>query len=256
MQTKNSLNPQPWWVQIYSLLYIELTNWRWSWRSMIITGTLAPVLSILGLGVFARASGPEALAYVLTGNLVLSLMFGNMNAIQGHVTFLRFRGTLEYFATLPVRRSNLVLAMVLAFLLLSLPSLLVTLALGAWVLGVPVHLSPWLLLVIPLTALPLSGIGALVGASVRVPEYGDSLTLILTLVLTGLGPVVIPPDRLPGWMLVLGRFSPATYAASAFRQSVLGPLTERFWLDLAVLLVAGVVVFVLVNRKLDWRTEL
>jgi ABC-2 type transport system permease protein len=35
------------------------------------------------------------------------------------------------------------------------------------------------------------------------------------LVMLGLGPVLIPPDRLPGIMLILGRLSPATYAASA-----------------------------------------
>ncbi len=243
------------WTQLTSLLFIELTNWRWSWRAMVITGVFAPVVSILGLGIFARDSGPLALSYVLTGNLVLSLMFGNMNAIQGHVTFLRFRGTLDYFATLPVFRPALVLAMVIAFLALSTPSLIAALLLGVAFLRVPVHVHPIVLVVIPLSALPLSGIGALIGASVRVPEHGDSLTLIMTLLLTGLGPVVIPPDRLPAVLIFLGRFSPATYAASAMRQALLGPLTGRIWLDLGVLALFSAGVLWLVTKKLDWRQE-
>ena len=242
-------------TQLTSLLYIEMTNWRWSWRAMIIAGTFAPVLSILGLGIFARDSGPLALSYVLTGNLVLSLMFGNMGAIESHVTFLRFRGTLEYFATLPIRRSMLVLAMMIAFLVISTPSLIVTLLLGVWFLGVPVHPHPLLLVVIPLCAVPLSGIGALIGASVSAPEHGNSLIVIVTLLLTGLGPVVIPPDRLPPLLLFLGNFSPAAYAASAMRQVLLGPLTPQLWLDLGVLAGLSVVIFAIVSKKLDWRQE-
>lgn len=260
MQTKTSPEPaalpgSSLLVQFTSLLYIEMTNWRWSWRGMIVTGMFAPVLSILGLGVFARDSGPLALAYVLTGNLVVSIMFGNMHAIAHHIVFLRFQGTLEYLATLPIRRSMLVLAILCAFLALSAPSLVTTLLLGVWFLGVPVHPHPLLLLVIPLCAVPLSGIGAMVGASVRTPEHSGSIMLIFTLLLTGLGPVVVPPDRLPSILIFLGHFNPATYAASAMRQVLLGPLTPQLWIDLGVLTLVGTCVFMVVSKKLDWRQE-
>lgn len=242
-------------VQFTSLLYIEMTNWRWSWRGMVVTGALAPLLSILGLGVFARDSGPLALAYVLTGNLVMSIMFGNMHAIAHHIVFLRFQGTLEYLATLPIRRSMLVLAILCAFLMLSAPSLISTLLLGIWFLGVPLQPHPLLLLVIPLCAVPLSGIGAFVGASVRTPEHSGSIMLIFTLLLSGLGPVLVPPDRLPPILILIGRLNPATYAASAMRQVLLGPITPQLWVDLGVLLGLGVVIFAIVSKKLDWRQE-
>jgi ABC-2 type transport system permease protein len=248
------LRPPAWWVELGSLLFIELNNWRWSWRSMLVTGTLAPVLSILALGIFARDSGPLALAYVFTGNLVLSLIFGNMRSIQSLMVFLRFRGTLDYFATLPVRRSMVLLAMVLAFLLLAALSLLVTLVLGVVFLHVPVSIHPLVLLVIPLCALPLSGIGVLIGAIARAPEEAGALNLVVTLLLTGVGPVIIPSDRLPGWLISLGFLSPATYAASALRQVLLGPLTPRLWLDVGMLVGLGVGIFWLVTRKLDWRS--
>lgn len=67
--------------------------------------------------------------------------------------------------------------------------------------------------------------------------------------------MVIPPDRLPGFMIVLGRLSPATYAASALRQTFLGPVTGQITIDLAVLLVAGLIVFGLVVKRLDWRVS-
>jgi ABC-2 type transport system permease protein len=240
-------------VQLWDLFLIELTNWRWSWRSLLLTGTITPLFSIVGLSVFARDAGPEALGYVLTGNLVVSLMFGNMGNVESHFSFMRLRGVLEYFAALPVRRALLVLAVALAFLLLSLPSLLVTLLVGSLLLDVRMALHPLLALVIPACALSLSGIGAFIACRVRDPSQGSALSLLATIAMAALGPVVVPPSRLPGVMVVLGYLSPATYAASAFRQALLGPVTWRMGLDLGFLACTTAVVYLLVGRTMDWR---
>jgi len=71
--------------------------------------------------------------------------------------------------------------------------------------------DPLLLLVIPLAAIPLAGVGALIGVSFRNPELANSVSLLVTLALVSLGPVVVPPDRLPPLLLTLGWLSPATY---------------------------------------------
>jgi ABC-2 type transport system permease protein len=99
----------------------------------------------------------------------------------------------------------------------------------------------------------MAGFGALIGSVARTPQEAGSLSLLITMIMLGLGPVLIPPARLPDVVLVLGRFSPATYAASALRQALLGPLTERIFLDLAVLVGVTVIVLWLVGRKMDWR---
>ena len=85
------------------------------------------------------------------------------------------------------------------------------------------------------------------------PQDVGSVSLLVTFLMLGLGPVVIPPDRLPGVVLFLGRFSPATYAASAVRQTLLGPLTWQIAFDLAALVGFTLVTFWLVGRKMDWR---
>jgi ABC-2 type transport system permease protein len=242
-------------AQLWDLLLIQLSNWRWSWRSLAITSTIAPLLSMLALGSFAQDTGPQALAYILTGNLVLSLMFGNLSKVCSNFTFMRTSGTLHYFAALPIQRSMVILATVLAFLMLSLPSLAVTVLLGSLILHVPLVAHPLLLVVIPLAAVPLSGIGALIATSARTPEEATTLSNLLTFFLLGFGPVLIPPERLPGFMNSLGWVSPATYAASALRQTLLGPLTGRLALDVAVLILLSIAVFWLVSRRMDWRSN-
>ncbi len=240
-------------VQFVDAFLIELTNWRWSWRALLVLGTITPLFGLVGLGVFARDSGREALAYVQAGNLVMGLMFSNMGNVQNHLMYMRFSGMLDYFAALPLRRTVLILAILSAFLLLSLPSLLANIVLGALILRVPLHVSPLLVLVVPLCALPLAGIGALIGTQMRTPQSGNTVHLLVTMALLCLGPVMIPPSHLPPFMTVLGYFSPATYAASAFRQTLLGPITGQLWVDLLVLLGLTVGIFWLVDRKLDWR---
>jgi ABC-2 type transport system permease protein len=252
MQIRNLRRPSI-LVQLVDLFLMEFTNWRWSWRSMIVLGMIAPLASILALGVFARDSGQEALTFVLSGNIVLALMFENLDKVQSHFGFMRFQGTLDYYATLPIQKHIVILAVVCAFFLLSLPSLAVTIILGSFVLGVSLTLSPTILIVFPACAVPMAGIGALIGTTARTSQEAGSLSLLITVVMLGLGPVVVPPDRLPDIMLVLGRFSPATYAASALRQALLGPVTRQIVYDLAVLAGFGAMIFGLVGRKMDWR---
>lgn len=240
-------------TQLVDVLLIELTNWRWSWRSMIVIGTLSPVLSMVALGVFARDSGKESLSYVLVGNVVLAIMFNIMSNVESHVSFMRIHGMLDYFATLPVRKMALIPSLVTAFLLISLPALAATLIAGSLLLGVPLHISPLVLLVVPICAMPLAGIGALIGARARTPMEANSINFLVMFLLLSIGPVIVPPQKLPAIMLILGRFSPATYASSALRQVLLGPITGQFTIDIAVLLGVTIVVYWCVSKAIDWR---
>ena len=244
---------QPVLVQLVDLFLIELTNWRWSWRHALVTGTITPLFTIIALGAFARDDGGETLAYVMTGNIVVSLLFGTLNTVHSHIEWLRFYGGLDYFATLPIQRYALVLAIAMTFLLFSLPSLVITMCLGSLLLRVPIALHPLVVIVVPLCALSLAGVGAMLGLIGRVPGESRNLTSVLTLLMIALGPVVIPPERLPGFAVVLGCLSPATYAASALRQTTVGPLTTRIALDLAVLAGMTVLFLWLVGRKMGWR---
>jgi ABC-2 type transport system permease protein len=245
---------QPFLIQLVDLTLIQLTNWRWSWRSMVIISMIFPILSIGALGIFARNSGPDALAYVVTGNIVLSLLFRTVGQVSNNFSYMRVVGMLDYFATLPIYRSALILASVFAFLLLSLPSTLWTLALGALILRIPLAISPWIIVVIPLVSLTLCGLGALIGLVGRTPQEVDSISTLTTFLLLAVGPVIIPADALPGIVQVIGLFSPATYAASALRQVVLG-LPDR--IPLAVDMLALTVLLIgflwLVAQRIDWR---
>ncbi|MBW4504731.1 MAG: ABC transporter permease [Scytonema hyalinum WJT4-NPBG1] len=106
---------------------------------------------------------------------------------------------------------------------------------------------------IPLCVLPLAGLGALIGTNARTPQESDSFSLLLTMVMLFIGPVIIPDNRLPDILLYIGRLSPATYAASALRQTLLGPITGQVVVDLTALVGFSLLTFWWVGLKLDWR---
>ncbi|MEZ4636655.1 MAG: hypothetical protein R2856_17115 [Caldilineaceae bacterium] len=86
------------------------------------------------LGSFARDLGNDALAYILTGNIVLALLFEHQGKLTSHFSFMRMAGALDYFATLPVQKMVLILAAWAAFFILFIPVLLTTLVGGMLIL--------------------------------------------------------------------------------------------------------------------------
>ena len=149
-------------------------------------------------------------------------------------------------------RFTLLTAVIAAFFLLALPSVLATILIGSRILGISLAIHPLLIVVIPLCALPVSGIGALIGLKARNYAEAGSFNLLLTFALLALGPVIIPPGRLPNFLLLLGQFSPTTYASSALRQVLLGPITGQLWWDIGALVGFTVVSFMGVDRLLQW----
>lgn len=214
-----------------------------------------PLFLVVLLGVFANTQERDALVYILTGNMVIGLLFGTMTRIIQRVEFLRFGGGLDFFATLPVQRFLFVFAMVASFLVFSLPSLVLTLTVGALWLQLPLALHPLLLLVIPLCTIPLAGVGVLLGLISRNWGEASSWGFVVSLLFSVLGPVMIPSDRLPAMLILLGHLSPATYAASALRQVVMGPVIGRIVVDLVVLVGMSVLLLWWVERKMSWREE-
>lgn len=240
-------------VQWWDLFLMELTNWRWSWRLTMIAGALMPLFFLLMLGIFAAGSDRNTLAYLLTGNMVIGLLFGTLTRIVNRVEFLRFGGGLDFFATLPIRRFLFVFAMISSFSLFSLPAMALTLILGALWLALPIHLHFLLMVVIPLCTVPLAAVGVMLGLGSRTWGEASSWSFVVSLLFSILGPVMIPPDRLPTALVGIGYLSPATYAASALRQVVIGPVTGRLALDMAAL--GGVAILLLwwIEQKMQWR---
>ncbi|MYS94137.1 MULTISPECIES: ABC transporter permease [Streptomyces] len=241
--------------QVWDLFRIQLTNWRWSWPQMVLTGVLAPLVSIAALGLFARNSGHAATEYVLTGSVTMAILFETQNKIASNFAFMRGNGAFEYYAALPVRREALIFATLAAFSILSLPAIAVTLLLGSALLDVPLTFSPLAPLCLLLALLPSAGLGAFIGSRSGTIEQASSLSLATTLLMMAAGPVAVPPELLPDALIWIGNLNPAVYAADSLRHSLTAPDASRALSDLAILAIFAGAVWGLTSTRMHWRAR-
>ncbi|MFD3324103.1 ABC transporter permease [Streptomyces sp. NPDC058701] len=241
--------------QVWDLFRIQLTNWRWSWPQMVLTGVLAPLVSIAALGLFARNSGHVATEYVLTGSVTMAILFETQNKIASNFAFMRGNGAFEYYAALPVRREALILATLAAFSILSLPAISVTLLLGSALLAVPLTFSPLAPLCLLLALIPSAGLGAFIGSRSGTIEQASSLSLATTLLMMAAGPVAVPPDLLPDALIWIGHLNPAVYAADGLRHSLTTPDASRALADMAFLALFAGAVWGLTSTRMHWRAR-
>ncbi|WNE95507.1 ABC transporter permease [Streptomyces luomodiensis] len=240
--------------QLADLIAIQLLNWRWSWTSTIATGMVAPLISLIGLSRVSERGGSDDLLHLLVGALVLGICFENQNKLASHFAYMRATGALSQFAALPVRPALLVLASATAFFLLSLPSLFVTAVLGSLFLQVGFHLHLLIVIVVPMVTLPMAGLGVVIGSWARNINQAGAISVASTMVMVLIGGILVPPGSLPAGASIVGKISPATYAASAMNQVIAGPVTSRLLSDACFLIAFTVVTFVLATRRIRWRS--
>ena len=233
----NQSRAQSFPVQLVDLILIELSNWRWSWRSIVVVSTCVPLFGMVGLSIYARDLGPEVAVRGIQRQFgdVADARQPGQHSVACRIHALS-RNARVFRQPYPSTKHALMLAIIIAFFLLSLPALLTLLIIGSALLRISLAPHPLLLLVIPLCVLPMSAIGALIGVRAGSPQQGSSLSVLTAFVFAGLGPVLFPAERLPEILRLIGTINPAARAASALRQSLIGPLGEQIALDLAILL--------------------
>lgn len=242
--------PLPFHHAVWTLFLVQLSNWRWSWRGMVITGMVAPILTLAAMGVFAKESGDQSVHQVFVGSLTLALLFETQNKVAANFAFMKFNDAFAFYAALPVRPQALIVATAAAFTLLALPALVCTTLFGVLILGLNVSLSPLAVPVLLAVVLPFVGYGAWLGSRANGPEEAGSLSLLSVLAMVSLGPVAVPAHLLPDFMVWIGWANPAFYASSLLRQVFFGPVGGRTAVYFGVLLGYLLLMWVLSSKRI------
>lgn len=210
---------------------MQLTNWRWAWRQQLFLGVLLPVATMWLLRTVAGdLADPVRRSYILAGAVIMSLTVQNQNLVASNYAYMRQNGMLIYFRTLPVSTSLLPLATYASFFVLTLPAVVVALALGPAIAGVSVEISPWVIPICALAAALSSYLGALIATWTRSPPETSTLSFAISVVLIGTGAIYFQRGDLPGWLEPAAQFNPLYFAGEGLRASVLpGPSSTPVW---------------------------
>lgn len=244
-----------WWRVFFDLFFIRWTNIRNEWYFHVILGPLFPLAMLIFLRLTGAIQDPETGLYMTAGNSILLLVMGPMQSLCNDIAIARQRNDLEYFATLPFGKLQLVLAFTTVASIFTIPAMLISLGIGAFWLGFPVALNPLILLVMLIAGVSMAGIGVFMGVNSRNIHHANMLNSVMMLGIMFLSPVVIPWQNMPLVLRITSRILPPSYAANGFRAALAGSYGSDVWFNIAMLFVFTVILLYFATRKLDWRAE-
>ncbi len=186
-------------------------------------------------------SGNETTAQqVVAGSTVLVVAFVALNLLAQRFGAMRASGALDYYLTVPVPSSAVVLGTAASYAAFAVPGTIVTAVVGALVYDLPFN-RMWLLVpVVILAGAALAGVGALLGLlapRAELATVGGQLGMSAVLFLD-----IIPADRLPLVLRGIRAILPGTYGADVL---ALGFRAHVRWgevgIDLLICLLVAIV---------------
>jgi ABC-2 type transport system permease protein len=199
-------------------------------RMRIVTSLVQPLLFlfVLGSGLqqlsAASTHGVDLKTFIYPGVLCISVMFTGMFSAASIVWDREF-GFLREMMVAPIRRSSIVVGKVLGGATVASLQGLILLAL-AWAVHVPysVTLVVGVFALQLLLAFSITAFGVMIAARIKqIQSFMGVMQMIVTPMFFISG-ALFPTGDLPGWLAVLNRLDPITYAVSPMRTLVFNHL--------------------------------
>ena len=209
---------------------------------------------IVGFGFLIPDIDAETARYLSTGAPTMLLLLIGLVIVPGSVGQARTDGTLAYLRALPVPRPLLLVAELVIWTLIALPSVVVAVLVAMWRFDLALSFD-WPLLVG--VALLVTVSGAALGYMIAVvlpPLLAQVVAQAISFVLILFSPVSFPASQLPGWFQAVHDVLPIRPAADLLRAGLASEAYAASGRDLVVLVVWCAVGLVLSLRTLVART--
>ena len=207
---------------------------------------------VIGLSFFYPGITPTVAKFLTTGAPTLILLMTGLVLAPQIVAMARTEGTFEYIWSLPVQRMVYLAADATVWVLVSLPGVVLALAIGAIYHGFGLEVSPLVVPALLLIALTGVFVGYAIAFGAPKPQLAHLATQIIVFLIMIFSPVIYPIEQLPGWLATLHRGLPIKYMADLSR----GTLTDlhvnlglAFGVVGAWCVAAFIVTYIIVHRR-------
>lgn len=185
---------------------------------------LSIVIGPLGFLLFAKALTPPGFdvgVRLVTGSMVFGLGLMTVNNLAQFILFERFNNEMKLVVVSPVHPLSYAAGVLTYSVLQSLATAAVILSFAP-IFGIDITLSFWLVPLLLLTAVSMTGMGVVIGTWAPSAELGNMLANTFGILVIILSPVYYPIDRLSEWLQWLARLSPYTHAGEAINRVLSG----------------------------------
>jgi ABC-2 type transport system permease protein len=236
------------------LVWMQMARLRTSWRPYLIVSSLMP----LGIAVLLRAvMEPDQVrefgVQIVSGSAVLAIAMTAVVMLAQRVAWLKENGALDYYATMPVSRTQIIGAVLISFAVFSLPGTIVVVVLGAALFDLSLAALWAAVPVWAFGSFALAGLGVAIGFGAPDEQLAGMYSNLAMMAVLFLG--ILPPERTPSWVEPLRAILPSTYAVDALKPGLSGDAAGSIGFDLFVLAVFGALSFLAVRGPLWPRSD-
>ena len=216
------------WGYVQRNYYLTKRYFMWEVVWLVYVTVNAMAITFIGKSVenIGGGSGLDTgrlMTYLLVGALLWSYLSMLFDVLSETVSWERWEGTIEYTFMSPTSRVTHLLGMGLYAVIYGIAQ--VAIMLGVVSLFFQLDLSNanyWgALLVLVVASISLVGFGIMAAVlPLLSPEKGQQVSYIISSVLLLVSGVYYEVDVLPGWMQIIAKFSPVTYALQGARDAL------------------------------------
>lgn len=123
------------------LLKTRLFEIRESWVWYLIMVCITPLSFIITLGIYFKGTDTRLLEFIVSGNMVMGMVTGSMLTLGQNLGFEKEYKGFDYYATLPISKSAIIISYVISSTILTLPSTIIIYIIGNILFGLNFQVS-------------------------------------------------------------------------------------------------------------------
>jgi ABC-2 type transport system permease protein len=197
--------------------------------------------------------GYKFLDYFLPGVVGITVMTNSLFSMSSICAEYRQRGFFKLLATTKLRKHEWLISKFVFFSIILILSLLATFAVASAAFGTHSTITLLSLVMIPAGAFLFVSFGMLLGVAIKDPESGVAVANAIGFPMMFLSGSFFPLDMMPHFLQVVAAALPLTYFNNGLRDTMVYGNTGGALINLAVVLVVGLIFFVLSSRLMSWK---
>ncbi len=242
------------WMETRIFFKIQLKEFGTNAIAVALFSMVIPVGVLVMIALMPIDITREVAIIYISGNMITSISNLCITTLAQLLLGIRMKNGFEHLATLPISNYSPLVGTFMSAAVGTLPALIIMPILGMLLFSIKININLWLILVIFICIVIMSGIGSVIGTFSEKYQTSYTLSLVAMFFVMFGTPVYYSMDALPPVVQIFQRMLPFSYALEAIRSLMIdGRLTQTVIVDI-LFLVAFMIVSLLFTKKFfTWK---
>lgn len=239
-------------IRLVYLVIIQIKEIRTTGWWTVIFSFVIPFGVIIYSYLSGHTQSPEEAAFILSGSLTISIMSNSLIMTTQRLSYLKNHGGFSYYFSLPISKEQLIVSIIGAYSLVSLPAYILLFLLGSYLLNLHLQVSfvlPFVLYFIG--SLFFGLLGGIIAMTTSNVGQANSFSQMLFLALAFASPILYSESRLSGLYVEIMHYMPTVILSSGIHCTLFGTRGNLWALMLLFLYTLFTWLMIFLSR-LDW----